>query len=457
MEEVGQLFKGVLLTAVGLVIIYESYIYNLLDIIMLIGILTLFVGVIMLVMLFLTLDLDKQSKIVKYTKSSLNQKKNNLQNETRTIASLDNSYNNESIFTTINKQFAERFNTPTNNPKAVLRTNSKNIWDESLFDFENKEHKIESAKNISLSPSKDVPNRENSHKIGIMPNEMEKHTQARQFNFTPNYEKPMRVTRKPKKRDVPLNYVKTPEMHEKMPETITPIYAEQRENNLVNNEKESLFKEPSVISNVNNKKIVDDSNNIIPKSTRSTALTEFTKTNVTERKQSQNIPLKTVKNNVLENNQESKDTRLKKSYVICNQGIMTSQEAFEQIAKHAKEDILLEAPSIKDLGNDFLADICKLNSKVIIQEFNIKDTSYILLLTSLIEHGVKVKILPLVNTFNLISDHSYALIISDGQDQTDFDYGAVYTDSNSIYEVKTVFEKSWNLAHSIDKNLNLVN
>ena len=76
MEEVGQLFKGVLLTAVGLVIIYESYIYNLLDIIMLIGILTLFVGVIMLVMLFLTLDLDKQSKIVKYTKSSLNQKKN---------------------------------------------------------------------------------------------------------------------------------------------------------------------------------------------------------------------------------------------------------------------------------------------------------------------------------------------------------------------------------------------
>ena len=197
--------------------------------------------------------------------------------------------------------------------------------------------------------------------------------------------------------------------------------------------------------------------NIIPKSTRSTALTEFTKTNVTERKQSQNIPLKTVKNNVLENNQESKDTRLKKSYVICNQGIMTSQEAFEQIAKHAKEDILLEAPSIKDLGNDFLADICKLNSKVIIQEFNIKDTSYILLLTSLIEHGVKVKILPLVNTFNLISDHSYALIISDGQDQTDFDYGAVYTDSNSIYEVKTVFEKSWNLAHSIDKNLNLVN
>ena len=92
MEEVGQLFKGVLLTAVGLVIIYESYIYNLLDIIMLIGILTLFVGVIMLVMLFLTLDLDKQSKIVKYTKSSLNQKKNNLQNEKLTFKIADKSY-----------------------------------------------------------------------------------------------------------------------------------------------------------------------------------------------------------------------------------------------------------------------------------------------------------------------------------------------------------------------------
>ena len=68
MEEVGQLFKGVLLTAVGLVIIYESYIYNLLDIIMLIGILTLFFGLIMLVMLFLIFDLDKEFNIVKNAK-----------------------------------------------------------------------------------------------------------------------------------------------------------------------------------------------------------------------------------------------------------------------------------------------------------------------------------------------------------------------------------------------------
>ena len=63
---------------------------------------------------------------------------------------------------------------------------------------------------------------------------------------------------------------------------------------------------------------------------------------------------------------------------------------------------------------------------------------------------MKVKLLPIVNTFNLISDDSYALIISNGEDQIDFDYGAVYTDIQSINLVKDNFNKSWDLAHNLD-------
>jgi hypothetical protein len=439
MEEVRQLFKGVLLTAIGLVIIYESYFYNLLDIIMLIGILMLFIGIIMLVMLFATLNLGSESQILEYTKSSFNQKKNNLQVETKNIASLDNFYHDESIFTNINKQFAERFNNNSKNSKAVLRSNPQSKWYDQEFESEIPEQNLNAQDNISLFPSKIK-----SDKSGFMSKNQKKITQPYQFNFTPNYEKPMKVTRKPRKREVPIEITQT---IEPVPETITPIFAENRENDNSDESEKLSTSEPKVISNVNNKKINDDTHNIIPKTTKSTSLTDFDKDNLNTKKDSLDIDFNT----------DSQKNKLRSSYVICNNGIMTSQEAFEQLSKHAKSNILMEIPSLRHLNKSFLSNICKLNTKIIIQEFNVKDTSYMLLLSSLMEQNVKIKVLPLVNTFNLISDHSYALIISDGQNQTDFDYGAVFTDFDSIQEIKDAFEKSWNLAYNIEKNLNYKN
>ncbi len=433
MDEMNQIFKGILLAAIGLIVIYESVIYSLLDIILLLGLLMLFIGIIMLISIFLPKG-SNQNELITKTKHSLSNKKNNLTSETRSIASLDDSYNNESIFTTINKQFAERFTNPEYNSKAVLRSNPQ-VWDEPSYNYEELEEDSNS-RNISLSPSKQNKSRKNNlNKIGMIPKGYKKHPPVRQFNFTPNYEKPMKVTRKPKRREVPLNYenVETPVYQEPIPETITPVYAEEYEN--IYNEETST--QPSIVSNVNNHKINDDTYNVIPKNTKSTELSDF----ITEKNQ---------KIEKTKHSKVKKGSRLRKSYVICNQGIMTSENAFELIGKHAKSEIFLEVPSLKELNSSFLANICKLNTKLIIQEFNLKDTSYILLISALIEDGVKVKLLPIVNTFNLISDDSYALIISNGENQIDFDYGAVYTDIQSINLVKDNFNKSWDLAHNLE-------
>ena len=144
--------------------------------------------------------------------------------------------------------------------------------------------------------------------------------------------------------------------------------------------------------------------------------------------------------------------KLLNSYVICEKGILTSQEAFEEVASHSKEEILLEAPSIKDMGDRFLSSLSKIKSRVIIEDFDLDDISYVLLLSSLIKKGVEVKTLPSVNSFNLIGDTSHALIISNSVDEADFEYGAVYDDTDSVENIKKLFESSWNLASDLDIN-----
>ena len=128
------------------------------------------------------------------------------------------------------------------------------------------------------------------------------------------------------------------------------------------------------------------------------------------------------------------------------------QEAFEEVASHSKEEILLEAPTIKDMGDRFLSSLSKIKSRVIIEEFDLEDISYVLLLSSLIKKGVEIKTLASVDSFNLIGDTSHALLISNSLDQEDFEYGAVYDDEDSVKNIKVLFESSWNLANDLDLN-----
>lgn len=163
-------------------------------------------------------------------------------------------------------------------------------------------------------------------------------------------------------------------------------------------------------------------------------------------------PQETIK--IDPNNPESLPIpKLLNSYVICEKGILTSQEAFEEVASHSKEEILLEAPTIKDMGERFLSSIAEIKTRIIIQEFDLEDISYVLLLSSLIKKGVEIKTMPLVNSFNLIGDTSHALLISNSVSEDDFEYGAVYTDKDSVENIKELFNSSWEIAKDLEINV----
>jgi len=159
--------------------------------------------------------------------------------------------------------------------------------------------------------------------------------------------------------------------------------------------------------------------------------------------------LRSEKISSLDSNKSSKFLR---SYVVCSKGTMTSKEAFDELAKSAKSEIYLEMASIKDMTDEFLSKISSLDVRIVIQEFDIKDMAYTLLITSLLEQGVKIRTLPIINTINLVADDSHALIISENDFSDDLDIGAVYNDSKSISNVKSMFENSWNIANELDIN-----
>ena len=130
--------------------------------------------------------------------------------------------------------------------------------------------------------------------------------------------------------------------------------------------------------------------------------------------------------------------KLLNSYVICDRGILTSQEAFEEVAKHSKEELLLEVQSINDLTDSFLSSLTNVKSRVIIQDVDLDDSNYKDLLSSLMEKGVEIRTLSSIDSFNLISDDSYALLISNAVDEDSVEYGAVYNDADSISNIKLV-------------------
>ncbi len=73
------------------------------------------------------------------------------------------------------------------------------------------------------------------------------------------------------------------------------------------------------------------------------------------------------------------------------------------------------------------------------------------LISSLLKQGVHIKTVPKVHTVNLITDDSHAMIISEGQNE--MEYGAIYNDRNSISNIRSDFERTWNIASSLDENI----
>ena len=591
------IFTGILLTVIGLVLVYGSIVYRLIDLILIIGVLITIFGLYKLLPAFILRILDSRSFNRNSRRNRLNQRSKNdtfsrvvesaKEVEELVNSKLDGSSNSNSKSKSIlkphndsssmtldeylnNSQQTEtktRFSEPVDQSKQVLKTKPVNE--------EKPKFKLPSIRKSS-NPKK--------RSYGYLEDEEESNPNT--VYFTPNYEKPMRVTRRPKRKsketinlaDAPKRSLEiskalasvgdaetvydndvSDESYSLMPKTmdeeiimpideidldpqeepvynlsqsgntlynnviydesseedfITPIYADEgyrEEHGIVY---EDYVEEPIEEDSTAEVKEAEDLGYITPDSAIDVENlprpTSIASTNPIASKKDANanlsrphkkssmlgapkpkakvqeIPKPSVKAEDIPrpspkvqtpavaeeiavapvseiagatdetitidpNNPESIPIpKLLNSYVICEKGILTSQEAFEEVASHSKEEILLEAPTIKDMGDRFLSSLSKIKSRVIIEEFDLEDISYVLLLSSLIKKGVEIKTLASVESFNLIGDTSHALLISNSIDEDDFEYGAVYDDVESVENIKVLFESSWKLANDLD-------
>lgn len=581
------IFTGILLTVIGLVLVYGSIVYRLIDLILIIGVLITIFGLYKLLPAFILRIIDSRSLNRNSRRNRLNQRSKNdtfsrvmesaKEVEDLVNSKLDGSSNSNSKSKSIlkprddsssmtldeylnNSQQTEnktRFSEPVDQSKQVLKTKPVNE--------EKPKFKLPSIRKSS-NPKK--------RSYGYLEDQEESNPDT--VYFTPNYEKPMRVTRRPKRKsketinlaDAPKRSLEiskalasvgdaetvydndvSDESYSLMPKTIdeeiimpideidldpqqepvynlsqsgntlynnviydesseddfiTPIYADEgyrEEHGIVYDD---YVEEPIEEDSQSDVKVDDDLGYITPDSaidvenlprptsiasTNPIASKKDASANLSRpHKKSSNIDIPKPKVEIGEiprpvpkvhtptvaeelpvapvseiagtpdetitidpNNPESIPIpKLLNSYVICEKGILTSQEAFEEVASHSKEEILLEAPTIKDMGDRFLSSLTKIKSRVIIEEFDLEDISYVLLLSSLIKKGVEIKTLDSIESFNLIGDTSHALLISNSIDEDDFEYGAVYDDVESVENIKELFESSWKLANDLD-------
>ncbi|MBE6512488.1 MAG: hypothetical protein E7Z75_05030 [Methanobrevibacter olleyae] len=579
------IFTGILLTVIGLVLVYGSIVYRLIDLILIIGVLITIFGLYKLLPAFILRIMDSRSLNRNSRRNKLNQKSKDgtfsrivegaKEVEDLVNSKLDGSSNSNSKSKSILKPHDDsssmtldeylnnskqtetktRFSEPMDQSKQVLKTKPVNE--------EKPKFKLPSIRKSS-SPKK--------RSYGYLEGQEESNPDT--VYFTPNYEKPMRVTRRPKRKsketinlaDAPKRSLEiskalasvgdaetvydnevSDESYSLMPKTIdeeiimpideidlepqeepvytlsqsenthynnviydessgeesiTPIYADEgyrEEHGIVYDdyidetidenlsddadglddlgyiapdltiEVENLPRPTSIASTnpIASKK--DEGANLsrphkksskidaqdakveeiprpVPKVHTPVVAEEISVAPVSE---IAGAPDETI--TIDPNNPESIPIpKLLNSYVICEKGILTSQEAFEEVASHSKEEILLEAPTIKDMGDRFLSSLTKIKSRVIIEEFDLEDISYVLLLSSLIKKGVEIKTLDSVESFNLIGDTSHALLISNSIDEDDFEYGAVYDDVESVENIKKLFESSWEMANDLD-------
>ncbi|WP_405324836.1 hypothetical protein [Methanobrevibacter sp.] len=583
------IFTGILLTVIGLVLVYGSIVYRLIDLILIIGILITVFGLYKLLQAFVLRILDSRSLNRNSRRNRLNQKSKNdtlsrvvesaKEVEDLVNSKLDGSSNSNSKSKSILKRHDDsasmtldeylnstqqvesksRFSEPVDQSKQVLKTKPAN----------------EEKPKFKL-PSIRKSNKPEKRSFGYLEDQEEANSET--VYFTPNYEKPMKVTRRPKRKSKEtINLANAPkrsseiskalasvgdaetvydnevsdESYSLMPKTmdeeiimpideidldpqdvpvynlsqsenthynnviydestdedfITPIYADEsyrEEHGIAYDDYEDETIDDGLTVGVEG---IDDLGYITPDlaidvenlprptsiaSTNPIASKKDTNANLSRPHKKSSIPdASKPKVNLDEiprpapkvhtpdvseelavapvssiagghedtitidpNNPESIPIpKLLNSYVICEKGILTSQEAFEEVASHSKEEILLEAPTIKDMGDRFLSSLSKIKSRVIIEEFDLEDISYVLLLSSLIKKGVEIKTLASVDSFNLIGDTSHALLISNSLDEEDFEYGAVYDDEDSVKNIKVLFESSWKLANDLDIN-----
>ena len=386
MNKLGNTLKfvsGIILFVIGVVISYAVLAYNLMDVLMMVGFLISIVGVILIISYFVDSSAEKTTNLIKEF--------------------LNSSDNRSSSVNFSKRKSHSDFN---NNGPLIMRPENddydygKDIDESGLWEYyESEDNANKTSKEFFAVPDVD----ESKAVLRVVDREEKDLDLDKELNFTPSYEKPIKVTRKPKKRLTPI-YEEVPSVEESVDKTEEIKKALSQEE-----------LEPEVpLTNVSNARDIEiDINN------------------------PERLPVPdSLKGNVLLGND-----------------LLSSNDAFEHLAVGVNKEIMLEIPSLNNLSDRFLSHVPTIYSRVIIDEFDLSDISYTVLIASLLKQGVHIKTVPKVHTVNLITDDSHAMIISDGYTTGSSEYGAVYDDRASISNIRADFERTWNIASSLDENV----
>ena len=383
-ENVGNTIKlvsGIILLVIGALIAYETMAYNLIDILLIVGLIIAIVGFILLVSYFVESNAERTTNKIKEF--------------------LESREGNGPSFGTFDRKSNKN---SSNGPLKVRK--EYNEYDGSEF----KELEVDDTPSSDGSYfNDDYEYDESKAVLNVVPQPEAEVDFDKELDFTPHYGKPLKVTRAPKRRTEDY-------FAEEVPEFV--VESTDKSNEI----QRALAEEAPALEPVRN----------IPAEV------------------APEMPAREIKIDV--NNPESLPVpKSLNSYVISDQGVLTSSEAFENLAVHVNKEIMLEIPSLNDLSDRFLSHVPTIYSRVIINEFDVSDMSYMFLISSLLKQGVHIKTVPKVHSINLITDDSYAMIISEGKDE--MEYGAIYNDRNSISNIRADFEKTWNIASNLDENI----
>ena len=383
-ENVGNTIKlvsGFILFVIGVLIAYETTVYNLIDILLFVGLMISIVGIILIISYFVESNADRTTNKIKEFLESR-------ENLGSSLGAFDRSSNKSN----------------SNGPLKVR----KEFKDDENQNYQ--EFVMEDFPDSDGSYFNDDYDAESKAVLNVVPQQEPEVDFDNQLTFTPHYGKPLKVTRAPKRR-------KDDYFVEEVPEFV--IETEDKSDEI----QRALTQEESVIRPVH-----DVQSEVAPE----VAANRDIRIDI--------------------NNPESLPVpKSLNSYVLSDDGVLTSKEAFDNLAVNVNKEIMLEIPSLNDLSDRFLSHVPTIYSRVIINEFDVSDMSYMFLISSLLKQGVHIKTVPKVHSINLITDDSHAMIISEGKN--DMEYGAIYNDRTSISNIRADFERTWNIASNLDENI----
>ncbi|WP_405293199.1 hypothetical protein [Methanobrevibacter sp.] len=372
-----KLVSGFILFVIGILIAYETTVYNLIDLLLIVGLIISIVGIILMISYFVDTNADRTTNKIKEF--------------------LESREGNGSSLRGFDKGSSK------NNSNGPLKIR------EDYNDFDDVAYEDVTA-DYDDSFDGSYFNDESKSVLRVVPQTEGDVDFSKQLEFTPHYDKPLKVTRAPRRRDEEYYVDEVPEF------VVEPT-------NKSSEIQRALAEEEPIVEPV-----VETPTQVAPE----VGAPREIKIDIND---PESLPVPKSLN----------------SYVLSDEGVLTSKEAFDNLAVNVNKEIMLEIPSLNDLSDRFLSHVPTIYSRVIINEFDVSDMSYMFLISSLLKQGVHIKTVPKVHSINLITDDSHAMIISEGQN--DMEYGAIYNDRNSISNIRADFEKTWNIASNLDENI----